>query len=56
MNADTMAAVAVHYSETRAELLEVATLLCAFASVAHAAGHWSLRDRLVERVADCLEE
>lgn len=54
MNADTMAAVAVHYAETREEVLEVATLLCAFAGVAHAPGHRELRDRLVDRAAPVL--
>jgi hypothetical protein len=53
--ADTMVALALRTCDTRAELLEVAAALCAFASVAHAAGHRELRDRLVERAAAVLE-
>jgi hypothetical protein len=56
MNADTMVAVAVHDTTTRAELLEVAAVLLAYASVAEVVGHHQLRDRLVKRAAGCLEE
>ncbi len=54
MNAETRIELAAHACETRAELLEVAAMLCAAASVAHAAGRRDLRDRLVERAAAVL--
>ncbi len=56
MNAETMVAVAVHSAESRDESLEVAAALCAFATIADIAGDCQLRDRLVARASECLED